>query len=81
VNVDAKQWLVGYAEALGVQPPSDSEIDDLLALAGVAAHASERTAAPVSCWLAASAGKSAVEALTAAREVAAAFGDAVDHAP
>jgi len=79
--LDAKRWLLGYADALGVQPPSDSEIEDLLALAGVAAHASERTAAPVSCWLAASAGKSAAEALSAARQVAASFGDAVDGAP
>jgi hypothetical protein len=68
--LDAKRWLLGYAE-----------IEDLLALAGVAAHASERTAAPVSCWLAASAGKSAAEALSAARQVAASFGDAVDGAP
>jgi hypothetical protein len=76
--LDAQRWLSLYAEKLGVQPPSDSEVEDLLALAGVAAHASERTAAPVSCWLAATAGKTPAEALSAAKEVASALGDGAD---
>ncbi len=33
--------------------PSPDDIDRLLALAGAAAHASERTAASIACWLAA----------------------------
>ena len=37
--------------ALGVAPPSEADIGVLLELAGTAAHASERTAAPSSCWL------------------------------
>ena len=70
MTVEAKTWIARYSEILGVTPPSDAEIDALLALAGVAAHASERTAAPVSCWLAARANKSTEEALTAAEGLA-----------
>ncbi|HJY81259.1 MAG TPA: DUF6457 domain-containing protein [Candidatus Binatia bacterium] len=54
----AKEWLAGFAAVLGVDAPTDEEISDLLRLAGEAAHASERTAAPVACWLAARAGLS-----------------------
>jgi hypothetical protein len=50
------EWLAAYSAALGIDPPTEEEINDVLALAGVAAHSSERTAAPVSCWLAARAG-------------------------
>jgi hypothetical protein len=41
----------------------------LLDLAGVAAHASERVAAPVSCWVAARAAIDPEQALAAAREI------------
>lgn len=51
-------------------PPTDEEVDQLLALAGVAAHSSERTAAPVSCWLVARSGVSPAEGLAAARSLA-----------
>jgi len=37
-------------------------VAELLALAGVAAHASERIAAPISCWLVARSGRSVEEA-------------------
>jgi hypothetical protein len=70
MTVDAQTWLMRYSEILGVAPPSEAEIEALLALAGVAAHASERAAAPVSCWVAARAKKSADEALTAAETLA-----------
>ena len=52
----AAAWVSAFAEAAGVSPPSPSDVDVLLELAGVAAHASERTAAPIACWLAATAG-------------------------
>ena len=61
--MSAKEWLSRFAAALGVDAPSDEEISDLLRLAGEAARASERTAAPVACWLAARAGLSPAEAL------------------
>jgi hypothetical protein len=52
----AMEWLAAYSEALGIDPPTEDEVNQILALAGVAAHASERTAAPVACWLVARAG-------------------------
>lgn len=59
----AKEWIAGFAALLGVAPPTEEEVTDLLRLAAEAAHASERTAAPVACWLVARAGLSAAEAL------------------
>ena len=66
----AREWLAAYAQRLGVDPPTDAEFETLLALAGVAAHASERTAAPVACWLTARAGLDPEAALALARQVA-----------
>jgi hypothetical protein len=66
----AEQWLVAFAEKLGVAPPTDPELEALLALAGIAAHASERKAAPVACWLTARAGVNPEQAKALAQEVA-----------
>lgn len=63
------EWLRGLAAELGVDPPSESDVEALLELAGIAAHASERTAAPLSCWLVGKAGMSAASALDAARRL------------
>ena len=52
----AEQWLDAFAAALGLPAPSADERDAALRLASVAAHASERRAAPIACWLAATAG-------------------------
>jgi hypothetical protein len=46
------EWLAAYAERLGVDPPSKEEVVALLDIAATAAHSSERTAAPIACWLA-----------------------------
>lgn len=67
---NAREWLASYAAELGVAPPGDEEIEQLLALAGIAAHASERTAAPITCWLAGRAGAEPGEALAAGRRLA-----------
>ena len=67
----AREWVERFAAAAGVAPPSDEETEALLGLAGVAAHASERTAAPLSTWLAGRAGLSAAEAKELAARVAA----------
>src|ERR1700760_1443685 len=45
------EWITAFAQALGVDAPPEDLIDDLLALAGEAAHASERIAAPITCYL------------------------------
>ena len=55
--MNANDWLAAYAEKLGARPPTKDELKAVLDLAGVAAHSSERIAAPVACWLAARAGR------------------------
>ena len=66
----ATDWVAAYASMLGAQPPTPAEVDTLLELAAVAAHSSERIAAPLACWLVGRAGLSPAEALEAARRVA-----------
>src|SRR5665213_1800907 len=68
--MDATQWLAAYAQRIGIAPPTEAEVEQLLALAGVAAHASERIAAPVACWLTARAQLEPAAALAIAQEVA-----------
>jgi len=70
MTLDRRSWIDRYAAELGIGRLDDTQVDAILALAGVAAHASERSAAPLSCWLAAQAGLSADEALTRARTLA-----------
>lgn len=67
--MNAEEWITAYAAKLGVAPPSAEEVQQLLTVAGIAAHTSERQAAPVSCWVAATAGVNAQQALHAAREL------------
>ena len=61
------EWISAFAAAAGIEPPGEEEVELLLELAGVAAHASERTAAPITCWLAAWAGVAPGDALRLAR--------------
>jgi hypothetical protein len=65
------EWLTAYAAAAGISAPSPGDIDTLLQLAGVAAHASERTAAPITCWIAATAGLAPAHALALAESITA----------
>ena len=58
----ADEWIARFAAELGVAPPTAEEFEALLGLAATAAHASERTAAPVACWLSAKAGIDPVQA-------------------
>ena len=58
-----EEWLAAYAAALGQPAPSEAEMASILRLASVAAHASERRAAPIACWIAAQAGVPLDEAL------------------
>lgn len=71
MTTSARTFLAQLAGELGTTPPSDGETDDLLALASVAAHASERVAAPVACWLAARSGRTPSEALALAHDLVA----------
>ena len=63
-------WLDRFTEAVGLPPIADEERNALLGLAAAAAHASERTSAPLSCWLAGRSGLSAAEALALAERLA-----------
>jgi Domain of unknown function (DUF6457) len=65
----ALTWIDRYAAELGVDAPSAADIESVLALAAQAAHASHRQAAPVACWLAASARVPLAEALSRAQAV------------
>jgi hypothetical protein len=64
------EWLARFAAELGTTPPEPAEIEALLDLAGAAAHASERQAAPLTCWVAARAGVAPADALDIARRLA-----------
>jgi hypothetical protein len=67
--MNATDWLAAYADKLGTAAPTKDELTAVLDLAGEAAHASERIAAPVACWLAARAGVELDEAMRLAKEV------------
>ena len=65
------EWIEQFASMAGIARPSDEEIGKLLDLAGAAAHASARIAAPITCWLAGRAGLEIDVALAYASAVAA----------
>ena len=69
VSPEVVEWIARYAADLGVDAPSSDEIDELLALAGAAARASARQAAPIACWLAARAGVAPAAALLRAQSL------------
>jgi hypothetical protein len=46
------EWIAAFAREAGVARPTVDQVSELLDLAGTAAHASERTAAPLACWIA-----------------------------
>lgn len=64
-----QELLVALGERLGTEPPTEEERDTLLAMAGVAAHASERWAAPLACWMAGRAGVTPEQAAALVREI------------
>jgi hypothetical protein len=65
-----KGWLGSFAAEVGTAPPTGEELDLLLELARIAAHASERAAAPITCWLAARAGVAPRDALAVGKRLA-----------
>jgi hypothetical protein len=67
--VTPDQWIAAFAQEAGVPAPSVEEVRELLELAGTAAHASERTAAPLACWIAGRAGLSLPELRAIAQRV------------
>jgi hypothetical protein len=67
---NVQEWLAGYAADIGTAPPTREELDVLLEPAGVAAHASERPTAPITCWLVGRAGLEPRDALAVAQRLA-----------
>jgi hypothetical protein len=70
VGMTATEWIRAFCAEIEMPPPSEEEIEAILRLAAVAAHSSERTAAPVACWVAGATGKPLAEL----RETAEALG-------
>jgi len=66
----AQEWIEAFARELGAQPPSDDEFNAMLDLAAVAAHDSERVAAPVACWIGGASGRSLDELQEIAQRIA-----------
>ncbi len=67
----AEEWIAQFAEALGQPAPDAAQVTAVLELASVAAHSSERRAAPVACWLAALAGRDPADARALAEAISA----------
>jgi hypothetical protein len=68
-SVTGTAWIAAFAAELGVAPPDQETIDALLALASTAAHASERLAAPLACYLVGQAGITVERAQQAAAAI------------
>lgn len=66
----AEEWISAFATSIGVEPPPAEDVERMLKLASVAAHSSERIAAPVACWIAGRTGTDLEEA----REIAEGIG-------
>jgi hypothetical protein len=67
--MDASEWVERFARELGAEAPDRETVERILELAAEAAHSSQRTAAPVACWLAAAGGIPLERALELAREI------------
>lgn len=61
-----REWVKEFARRIEADPPTDAEFDEVLRLAAVAAHSSERVAAPVAAWMAGRAGLPLSEAVEVA---------------
>ena len=68
--MNAREWIDAYAEELATQAPSAEDFKELLDLAAVAAHSSERIAAPIACFLAGRDGRPIPELREIAERVA-----------
>lgn len=67
--MDREEWIRAFAAELGVEPPSAEQMDELLKLASIAAHSSERPAAPLACYVAGISGRPVAELLAAAQRL------------
>jgi hypothetical protein len=65
----AEDWIASFAEAIEAEPPDREQVGRLLKLAAVAAHSSERIAAPIACWIAGANGVDAERAIEIAEGI------------
>ena len=61
----ADDFVASFATVIGLEAPNAETIEKLLDIAGLAAHSSERWAAPITCYLIGQAGLSPEDALAA----------------
>ena len=66
-----EQFLAAFAAEIGAPPPSGEQSTALLEVASIAAHASQRTAAPLACWMGGASRMPIDELLAAAQRVVA----------
>jgi hypothetical protein len=67
--VNAEEWIAAFATSVEAEAPPPEEIERMLKLAAVAAHSSERIAAPVACWIAGRTGLDLDEATEIAESI------------
>lgn len=67
--MNAREWIEAFAAEVGAEPPTNDEMKQLLDLAAVAAHSSERIAAPIACWIGGTTGASIAELRAAAERI------------
>ena len=67
--MNAREWIDAFAAEIGTDPPTKDEVKQLLDLAAVAAHSSERIAAPVACWVGGRTGAPLEELQAAAKRI------------
>jgi len=65
------EFLAAFAAEIGVPAPSGEQATALLEVASIAAHTSQRTAAPLACWMGGASRMPIDELLAAAKRVAA----------
>jgi Domain of unknown function (DUF6457) len=66
----AAEWIQAFCEEIEMPAPGEEESEAILRLAAVAAHGSERIAAPIACWVAGASGKPLAELGDVAEELA-----------
>lgn len=64
-----KEWIARFAQEAGIPSPDEAQVEKLLRLAAVAAHSSERIAAPIACWIAGTAKLDLDEAIAIAERM------------
>ena len=69
--MNAREWIDAFAAEVGAEPPTKEELEAILDLAAVAAHSSERIAAPVACFIGGKTGATLAELRAAADRISA----------